>query len=271
MPPEVPAEPASRPDYLRAALTPRMLALLVALLAAAAVCGLLGAWQLDRARERGEAAAAQQAAEEAADAAGAAPVPLAQALAPQTSLGGDLLSLRVTATGEFRGEEVLVADRVVDGRLGLLVVTPLWVPIDGGEAVIAVVRGWVPDAASAARYPAPEGEVTVVGHLRGSEATGRDTMPEGQVDAIAAGELVNRWGGPIWSAYLLAAEIDPPSPGLVIAPLPEPETGLNIQNLAYALQWWIFGGFALAVWIRLVRDEARAALPEPTEATPPLP
>ena len=271
MPPEVPAEPASRPDYLRAALTPRMLALLVALLAAAAVCGLLGAWQLDRARERGEAAAAQQAAEEAADAAGAAPVPLAQALAPQTSLGGELLSLRVTATGEFRGEEVLVADRVVDGRLGLLVVTPLWVPIDGGEAVIAVVRGWVPDAASAARYPAPEGEVTVVGHLRGSEATGRDTMPEGQVDAIAAGELVNRWGGPIWSAYLLAAEIDPPSPGLVIAPLPEPETGLNIQNLAYALQWWIFGGFALAVWIRLVRDEARAALPEPTEAIPSLP
>ena len=252
-----------RPDYLRAAGSPRMLLLLVALLAAAVACGLLGAWQLDRARERGELAA-QRAAEEVADGA-APPVGLTEALPPQTTFRGELLSLEVTATGVFRGEELLVADRVVDGRAGFLVLSPLWVAVDGGEAVIPVVRGWVPDSDGLARYPAPEGEVTVVGHLRGSEATGRDTMPSGQVDAISSAELVNRWGGPIWSGYLLAAQIDPPAPGPAFAPLPEPESGLNLQNLAYALQWWIFGGFAVAVWVRLVRDEARAALPEDVE------
>lgn len=253
---------AARPDYLRAARSPRMLLLFAVLTAAAVVCGLLGAWQLDRARERGELAAAR----EAEAAAGAPPTALTEALAPQTALRSELLAVTVTATGEFRGEDLLVADREVDGRLGYLVLSPLWVPVAGGEAVIPVVRGWVSDAVAPA---APSGEVTVVGHLRPSEASGRDTMPPGQVDAVSAAELVNRWGGPIWSAYLLAAETDPPDPAVVRAPLPEPESGLNIQNLAYALQWWIFGGFAFAVWVRMVRDEARAVAEAEAEVPAP--
>ena len=44
------------------------------------------------------------------------------------------------------------------------------------------------------------------------------------------------------------------------AQLPRPTieggTGLNLQNLFYALQWWVFGGFAVLLWVRLVRDEA---------------
>nr|BFF18892.1 hypothetical protein GCM10025730_24130 [Promicromonospora thailandica] len=32
-------------------------------------------------------------------------------------------------------------------------------------------------------------------------------------------------------------------------------TGANLQNIFYALQWWVFGGFAVLLWVRLVRDE----------------
>ncbi|HLR56386.1 MAG TPA: hypothetical protein VK096_06480, partial [Actinomycetales bacterium] len=31
----------------------------------------------------------------------------------------------------------------------------------------------------------------------------------------------------------------------------------NLQNLAYAFEWWIFGGFFTMLWIRSVRDHAR--------------
>ncbi|WP_230685068.1 hypothetical protein [Cellulomonas sp. JZ18] len=40
-------------------------------------------------------------------------------------------------------------------------------------------------------------------------------------------------------------------------------TGLNVQNLAYAAQWWIFGLFAVGLWWRLVRDEAAGRPPVP--------
>ena len=48
---------------LRAAVRPRMLVLLVLLLAAAALCARLGAWQLDRAQVHGAAAAERHTAE----------------------------------------------------------------------------------------------------------------------------------------------------------------------------------------------------------------
>ena len=31
----------------------------------------------------------------------------------------------------------------------------------------------------------------------------------------------------------------------------------DIQNYAYAFQWWAFTGFALAMWVRVMRDATR--------------
>lgn len=44
----------------------------------------------------------------------------------------------------------------------------------------------------------------------------------------------------------------------------------DIQNFAYALQWWLFSVFALGMWARIVRDRnvrdaSSAAEPEPAE------
>jgi cytochrome oxidase assembly protein ShyY1 len=260
---------------LRAAVRPRMLVLLVLLLGAAAVCGRLGVWQLDRAEIRGASATAQRlAAQEAV-----APVALGDVLAPQTAFSGELVGRRVLARGVYDAAgQVLVVDRTLDGRTGYLVLTPLRVTDDrpdptagsasladaaqvvAGTPVLPVVRGWVAVPDEAAALAVPAGEVIVTAYLQSSEASGRADLPAGQVDAISSAQLLNRWGGPIWTAYAVLTASEPDQ-GDALALLPAPVrsgTGLNLQNLAYAAQWWIFGGFAIFLWLRMVRDEATA-------------
>ncbi len=274
LPPEVPAvdrssSPAAsdmwaeRPrrestSFWAAARRPRMLGLLIVLLLAAAVCARLGVWQLGRAYERGDQAAARQVAARES----AAPVPLAAVLAPQTAFPADLVGRQVVATGRWEPTgQLLVAGRALDGQVGYLVLTPLRVDVaTGARAVLPVVRGWVAQPGDPA-VVAPSGTVTVTGYLQVGEGAGeagrpggRD-LPEGQTDAISPAALLNRWDGPIWTGYLVLTA--PAQQGLAQLPPPtSPGASLNAQNLVYAAQWWIFGGFALALWWRLVRDEA---------------
>ncbi|MGY4643348.1 SURF1 family protein [Cellulomonas sp. URHB0016] len=252
-------EPRPQTTLLRAAVRPRMLLLLVLFLAAAAVCAMLGAWQLDRAQVRGARAEDRHVAELVA----APPVPLADVLAPQTSFRGDLVSRKVTVSGTYdAAAQLLVGNRAHDGVTGYLVVTPLREP---GGAVLPVVRGWVatPDDADVP----PAGTVTLVGYLQASEQAG-DGVRDGRADAISSAELLNVWGGPIYTGYLVVASSDPAQSEevAILDPPRRPGAGLNLQNLAYAAQWWLFGGFAVLLWLRLVRDEAAGGRPEPRAA-----
>ena len=55
-----------------------------------------------------------------------------------------------------------------------------------------------------------------------------------------------------------AAGVGIPAPaGLERVPPPEVTGGLKWRNAAYALQWWIFGGFAAFMWFRMVREDAQ--------------
>ncbi|WP_407341462.1 SURF1 family protein [Pengzhenrongella phosphoraccumulans] len=268
---------------VRAAVRPRMLVLLVVLLGAAALCARLGVWQLDRAQARGDREGQAQVASQEA----AAPAPLGDVLAPQASFRGDLVGRRVTVTGTYDvAGQRLVPGRVLDGRTGYLVLTPLratgadgaagWA---GPDPVLPVVRGWVADPGASDLLAVDDGVVELTGFLQGSEAPGNGAAPAGQVDAISSAELVNEWGGPIYSAYVVLETAQPPQPaGLSVLGPPTLESDggrWNIQNLAYALQWWIFGGFALFLWLRLVKDEAAGEPefepepePEPEPTTP---
>jgi cytochrome oxidase assembly protein ShyY1 len=236
----------------------------------------LGAWQLDRAAIRGAAKAETAHAERLA----AAPAPLADVLRPQTSFTAEHLARTVEVTGTYRADQqVLVPDRQVDGQDATLVVTALWVS-EGPDAgaMIPVLRGWVPahavrtvgghavpaDAATAALLRVPDGEHTVTGHLGSSEAAVSTAYPEGMVGAISSAELANLWGGPTFGGYLVEFTQNPDGTRSMVSPgglphAPPPsmaqDTGLNIQNLAYAVEWVIFGGFALFLWWRMVRDE----------------
>jgi cytochrome oxidase assembly protein ShyY1 len=232
-----------------------MIGLLLLLLVAAAVCARLGVWQLDRAQVHGaQAEARRQAAQVAAD-----PVPLTDVLAPQTAFTGGLVGRKVDVTGTYDATgQLLVTGRVLDGRTGQLVLTPLRVTVDGQPAVLPVVRGWIADG-TVADAP-PTGPVELVGYLQAGESAGA-AIVAGHTDAISPAQLVAAWGGPIWTGYLVLSSSQPAqSSDLGLLGVPSrPGTGLNLQNLAYALQWWIFGGFALVIWWRTVRDDARQA------------
>ncbi|MDT0166093.1 SURF1 family protein [Actinotalea sp. AC32] len=244
----------SRPGFWRVALTPRMVGLLLLFLGVAAVCGRLGVWQLDRAVERSE----QNAAVRAAELESSPGDPLGEVLAPQQTFAGELVGRKVEVSGRFEGQTLLVPGRARGDDVGFLVLDAFRVDAGG---VLAVVRGWVADPVAP---PAPEGPVTMTGFLQAGEASEPGPQPEGRIAAISPGELVNRWGGPIYSGYLVAAD---PGPGVEKLPPPSvPGAGLNLQNLAYAVQWWIFGGFAVLLWSRLVRDEVRALAEEAAEA-----
>ncbi|MDD9206006.1 SURF1 family protein [Georgenia sp. 10Sc9-8] len=273
------AAPRSRlREWGEAAVVPRTLVVLLLLVVVAGACVRLGAWQLDRAALRGAAEAQESHAQRLA----AEPVPISEVLPAQQSLPVDAVGRPVTAVGSFDGDQqLLVPDRAVDGSPAVLVVTAFRVT-EGPDAgaLLPVVRGWVgPDAVStaegavepvderaAAALAVPAGQTQITGYLQGSEATGAgDDLPEGMVGSVSAGQLANVWGGPSWAGYLVLAEgaagAAPADGRAGLSPVPPPsvpgETGLNLQNLAYAVEWWIFGLFALLLGWRMLRDEVR--------------
>ena len=238
-----------------------MIGLLVLLLAAAAVCARLGVWQLERAEVRG-AASAEREAERVLT---ADPVPLADVLVPGQTFTGEMVARKVEATGTFDdARTLLVTGRAHDGRTdGYLVLTPLLVGTADGTAALPVVRGW---SAGEDVAPAPAGEVTVVGWLQAGEEAGAAAV-DGRTDAISPAQLVVTWGSPVHTGYLVTQTSDPADPAdlELLDPPRKAGGGLNVQNLAYAAQWWIFGIFAVGLWWRLVRDEAAGGPPLPAD------
>jgi surfeit locus 1 family protein len=127
----------------------------VAAIAAIALFVAAGNWQ----RARMEAKEAERATVDAA--ASLAPVPL-----PDASDWSPWRWRQVLATGTWRGAaQILVDNRVLDGRAGFAVVTPL--ALDDGRDVL-VDRGWTPAGAGESRVPrvaAPSGRASVVGRV----------------------------------------------------------------------------------------------------------
>jgi len=283
-------------EWLRAATTPRMIALALVVVVVAVVCVRLGFWQWDRAGIRGEQSLREQREELLA----ADPVPVADVLAPQSSFEGEHFGRRVIVEGTFDAErQILVPGRHIEGQDALLVVTALEVtagPHDG--AVMPVLRGWLPqsdtlldrleggDGEPLEAPDPPGGTVRVVGMLNASEAAGERGLPEGMATGISVGELAGDWGTPMYSAYLVLEQPAQPG-GLAPAPSPvaEMDADPNIQSLAYAVEWWAFALFAVLFWLKVLRDDVRerrleravsaelrasSATPERASATPEL-
>lgn len=230
---------------LRTALRPRWLALLALALVLASAFAALGSWQLGRSRDQ----------------AGDEPVPtgtvrLQELVEPQTAFTGALLGRTVEVTGELGAPTLRVEGRALDGERGAWVLNPMVVSTGDATATLPVVRGWVPDGA---RAPAPpSGEVTLTGRLEPSEApTGETPSTAGAstvVSSVSSADLLNRWGQPIYTGFLVT-DVPVPADGLTaIPPAPVDDRGFALQNVSYALQWWVFALFAVFIWWRLVRD-----------------
>ncbi|MEV8586628.1 SURF1 family protein [Streptomyces sp. NPDC051180] len=236
--------------------TPRWWGINAFVLLAIPFCVFMGTWQLGKFEDRVDS---HQEAEQRPAPSTRKAEPLAALLPVDTETSGRTAEAR----GRF-GEQFLVPDRELDGRSGAYVLTLL--RTDGGRA-LPVVRGWLPTGAEA---PAPpSGEVTVVGALQASETAGTKGvhtaggLPEGQLGMISAASLVNVVQDDVYDAWITL--VDSPA-GLTPVPAAAAAgTGLDakaFQNLGYTAEWFVFAGFVVFMWFRLVRREAEASRDE---------
>ncbi|WP_329177257.1 SURF1 family protein [Streptomyces sp. NBC_01477] len=249
-------------------LTPRWLAVGVLVLLAVPFCVFMGSWQLSRFESRVDQH--KDAKHTEVQTAGRAPVPLAGLLPDtRTQVPSDGSGRPVTATGRYdTARQLLVPDRLLDGRNGYYVLTPL--RLDSGAA-LPVVRGWLPGDVPAATDlgavpPAPAGEVTVTGALQYPETAGTNgvpaapgALPAGQLGIISAAALVNVLPYPVYSGWITATHSA--APLKPVPPVAPPGSGLDLkafQNLGYTGEWFVFAGFVVFMYFRLARREAEA-------------
>ncbi|MFJ3673488.1 SURF1 family protein [Streptomyces sp. NPDC090106] len=235
-------------------LRPQWVAGTLFALLAIPLCLYMGSWQLSRFEDRVHHS---RAAKELAKS------PAAEAAHPVTSMlpvTQSTLGKRVHAEGRYVGQ-LVVPDRWQNDGAGFYVLGLL--RIEKGS-VLPVVRGWLPGQADAAKVPAaPSGPVTVTGALQASEVPGENGvsaqggLPEGQVGVISAASLVNKVPHKVYDAWV---SLTAPDLGLQKAVVEGVSSGgLDLrafQNLGYTIEWFVFGGFVMFMWFRLVRHEA---------------
>ena len=234
---------------------PRWLLSLVVLAVVVVGFGRLGLWQLSVAQDEAvERAGTEQRARPV--------VPVQEVIQPHQPFTAEAASRRVTAQGRYdAARQFLIPDRLLEGRPGYWVVTPL--VVDATGARLPVVRGFVPDPAQAGE-PAT-GAVTVTGFLApGESPSGATALPEGQLASLDLAVLANTWPGALYNAFVFAEAQEPPPAGPGPEPVPPPVVGGEVdwRNLGYALQWWVFAGFAVFMFWRLLREDHLRERPE---------
>ncbi|MEU9319181.1 SURF1 family protein [Streptomyces sp. NPDC048295] len=247
-------------------LTPRWWGINLFVVLAIPFCVFMGTWQLGRFEDRVQTHDAA----EKQPAPGSRPAkPIDELLPVDTVTSGR----PATATGRY-ADQFLVPGRKLDDKSGFYVLNML--RTDSGKA-LPVVRGWLPGKpGGTAVPPAPTGEVTVTGDLQASEnagTTGADTaggLPDGQLGMISAASLINLVPYDVYDAWVTlqdtgaGAGAGDTAVG-ALRPVPAAQaqgTGLDLkafQNLGYTGEWFVFAGFVLFMWFRLVRREAEAA------------
>jgi cytochrome oxidase assembly protein ShyY1 len=135
------------------------------------------------------------------------------------------------------------------------VVTPL---TNGGTdaPAVPVVRGWVRAGTDPADVPPARGKSEVVGWLQPADSDGApDSDPSDDVlPELRTADLVQRVHQDLYDGYVVAER---PTDGLQRAALdrlPDAGTFTSLRNFLYALEWWVFAGFAVFLWWRHVTE-----------------
>lgn len=234
--PEPDAPPASRASLLAKRIGVVFVGLLLA-----AVMVALGLWQLGVYTAQGRQQAQQRAS--------AAPVPLQSVARPGQEVG-DAYGRQVRFAGTYDPRlQTLVA---LGSGNRYRVLTGLRLP---GGGILPVVRGMV----SGRQAPKPPaGRVTGTGILMPSEGSdSRDRRPGGRPTAVVLPALAQKWNGSLINGFatLNPAESRAQSLQPVIVQLPSANG--RLRNGFYALQWWVFAGFAIWMGVRMAQDMGR--------------
>jgi cytochrome oxidase assembly protein ShyY1 len=235
-------------------LTPRWIALHIAMVAVVVVFLALGLWQFGVYRDS----------EARQDQRDLAPVELAEL----TSAGRDLgaaAERAVTAAGSYvPAASLTVPARVHEGVLGSYTVGVLRT----SHGYLPVLRGWVEDAAAPSTV-VPSGQVRVTGHLLPPE-TSRDAadpdadLPAGQIGFVAPQQVADETNidpNDLFGGYLVLSS-EEPRPETAPEPLElavvEPIRHVSpLQNLSYWALWWVFAGAVAVFWFSSARAAAR--------------
>ena len=115
-------------------------------------------------------------------------------------------------------------------------------------------------------FPAvPAGEVTIDAVLEQGEAGGAAYDPDRrEIGSVRIPALTNELPYDLYSGFAVSTSASA-SGGLDLVPPPVPgdvSWTVGLRNLAYALQWWVFGAFALFMWWRMSTESVAASRPK---------
>jgi hypothetical protein len=210
---------------LRLLVTPRWLGLTALALLAVITCVALSVWQFDRAhrKPRPVALADEQ----------VVALPDVLGSPPDVAFPSGLL---VRASGRYAGGAFVVPAASGPGRWTASSFTPV-----ATTRPVAVVRGSAVPAAS----PPRTDDVVVTGRLQPPASTG-----------LTAAALRARGLDPRGYVVLTSQVPADARPAVVVAsPVPLRSPGLRWQNTIYAVQWMMFAGFFVFLWVRFFREE----------------
>lgn len=236
--------PAAK-DWLR----PGLLGLHAFAVIAIAFCILMGLWQMGAydSRQEHERADKQD-----------VPVVAFSSLewGPDDAFEGRLNHRPVIVSGVFgpAEEQFWVSGKKQGSATGYWLVAPFLV--DGGNDALLIVRGW---SAEAGALPAAAEVTEIEAVLEPGEGSGAPLDSNRVTGALRIPALLNVLPYDLYSAFGISSS-DAATGDLALATPPKPDTSwtTGMRNLMYALQWWVFGLFALFMWWRMATEAVKA-------------
>ena len=235
----------ARSSTLRLWFRPALLGLHVLAVVALAACVAGGLWQLGAYDARQE--------HERADRQDVPTVPLDEVWSPGDPFDATLNHRPVTVAGTFgpAPEQVWVSGRSQDGQDGYWLLAPL--ELSGDDALL-VVRGFSPETGAPPAVPDGEVELHVV--LEPGEGSSGGVGADRVIDTVRVPTLVNELPYQLFPGFGISTTPEVAA-GLPRAVTPDPDVSwtVGLRNLAYSLQWWVFGAFAAFMWWRICREQ----------------
>ncbi|HEY3546811.1 MAG TPA: SURF1 family protein [Propionicimonas sp.] len=201
----------------------------------------LGLWQMRVFEDKENESAAARAGQPA--------VPLLDFVSADGTVG-DIYGKPVSVTGHYlpaqqariRAEDgtvrVLTAFQVADGR------------------VLPVVRGVLPAGATTIPEP-PAGELTQSGVFLPSEEGSGQNDTGTELGTVRLPVLAQFWPQQLLPGFITLPAAESAAQGLATAVVALPSGSGSIQNIGYALQWWVFAAFGAFMTVRFIRALSR--------------
>lgn len=237
---------------IRSYFTPGLIGLHVFAVVAVVFCVVMGLWQAGLYDSRQE--------HEQADKQTVPTVPLDGLWSAGEPFLSKFNHRPVTIEGEFApsADQFWVTGKVQDGRDGVWLMAPFMV--GAGDDALLVLRGWAPEPGALPDVPA--GQVTFDGVLEPGEKAAATFDEENRtIGSVRIPALLNVLPYELYSGFTISTDAAL-SGGLDLVPPPEPDDGSwtdGLRNLAYALQWWVFGLFAAFMWWRMTIETVNAS------------